>query len=51
MPPHRPDAPPAPDDARQDALSTRALLRQHAVWFCRLRWIVAGVERTGIAGD
>ncbi len=48
--PHRPDAPPAPDDAGRDALPTRALLRQHAVWFCRLRWIVAGVlAATGLA--
>lgn len=43
LPPNRTDAPPAADDAGQDALPTRALLRQHAVWFCQLRWIVAGV--------
>lgn len=43
LPADRPDALPAPDDAGQDALPTRALLRQHAVWFCQLRWIVAGV--------
>lgn len=43
LPPNRPDAPPAPGDGGQEALPTRALLRRHAVWFCQLRWIVAGV--------
>ena len=43
LPPHSPDALPAPDDHEQDAQRNRTLLLQNATWFCQLRWIVAGV--------
>lgn len=43
LPPDPPGTPSAPDAAGQDARPNGAALREHAAWFCRLRWIVAGV--------
>lgn len=43
LPPESLDAQPVPDGHGQDNQRNRTLLQQNAIWFCRLRWIVAGV--------